>query len=165
MDLGMDMWKYYGITHTDHTVMNPLSLEKTRELVGLLRLPEGGRVLDVACGKADSTAEFAAPEVSRTGSLEFTSETDVYSLGMLLSQLFLFPCDPLFTITAAQRPSPRKLEELRQWSPLYARLWQSGLPARFQMATAENPGDRYSSATQLWADVVKCLAEAGLNTA
>ena len=37
MDLGMDMWKYYGITHTDHTVMNPLSLEKTRELVGLLR--------------------------------------------------------------------------------------------------------------------------------
>ena len=50
MDLGMDMWKYYGITHTDHTVMNPLSLEKTRELVGLLRLPEGGRVLDVACG-------------------------------------------------------------------------------------------------------------------
>jgi SAM-dependent methyltransferase len=53
MDLGMDMWKYYGITHTDHTVMNPLSLEKTRELVGLLRLPEGGRALDVACGKAE----------------------------------------------------------------------------------------------------------------
>ena len=53
MDLGMDMWKYYGITHTDHTVMNPLSVEKMRELVGLLRLPEGGRVLDVACGKAE----------------------------------------------------------------------------------------------------------------
>lgn len=53
MDLGMDRWKYYGITHTDHTVMNPLSLEKIRELVGLLRLPEGGRVLDVACGKAE----------------------------------------------------------------------------------------------------------------
>jgi len=53
MDLGMDMWKYYDITHTDHTVMNPLSLEKTRELVGLLRLPTGGRVLDVACGKAE----------------------------------------------------------------------------------------------------------------
>jgi len=53
MDLGMDMWKYFGITHADHTVMNPLSLEKTRELVGLLRLPEGGRVLDVACGKAE----------------------------------------------------------------------------------------------------------------
>jgi SAM-dependent methyltransferase len=33
--------------------MNPLSLEKTRELVGLLRLAEGGRVLDVACGKAE----------------------------------------------------------------------------------------------------------------
>jgi SAM-dependent methyltransferase len=53
MDLGMDMWKYYGITHTDHTVMNPMSLEKSRELVELLRLPAGGRVLDVACGKAE----------------------------------------------------------------------------------------------------------------
>jgi len=53
MDLGMDMWKYYGITHTDHSVMNPLSLAKTRELVNLLRLPEGGRVVDVACGKAE----------------------------------------------------------------------------------------------------------------
>jgi SAM-dependent methyltransferase len=53
MDLGMDMWKYYGITHTDHTVMNPMSLDKTRELVELLRLPAGGRVLDMACGKAE----------------------------------------------------------------------------------------------------------------
>lgn len=53
MDLGMDMWKYFGITHTDHTVMDPMSLSKTQELVDLLRLPEGGRVLDVACGKAE----------------------------------------------------------------------------------------------------------------
>jgi SAM-dependent methyltransferase len=53
MDLGMDMWKYFGITHTDHTIMDPLSVEKTRELVGLLRLPGGGHVLDVACGKAE----------------------------------------------------------------------------------------------------------------
>ena len=51
--MDMDMWKYYGITHTDHAVMNPMSLEKTRELVELLRLPDGGRILDVACGKAE----------------------------------------------------------------------------------------------------------------
>ncbi len=49
----MDMWKYFGITHTDHTVMNPMSLAKTKELIDLLRLPDGGRVLDVACGKAE----------------------------------------------------------------------------------------------------------------
>jgi len=24
----MDMWKYFGITHIDHTVMNPMSLAK-----------------------------------------------------------------------------------------------------------------------------------------
>ena len=48
MDLGMDMWKYYGITHTDHTVMNPLSLAKTREMLDVLRLAEGDHILDVA---------------------------------------------------------------------------------------------------------------------
>ena len=44
----MDMWKFFGITHTDHTVMNPMSLAKTKELIDLLRLPDGGRILDVA---------------------------------------------------------------------------------------------------------------------
>ena len=53
MDMDMDMWKYFGITHTDHTVMNPMSLRKTRELVDQLRLPDGAQVLDVACGKAE----------------------------------------------------------------------------------------------------------------
>lgn len=51
--MDMDMWKYFGITHTDHRVMNPMSLGKISELIDLLRLPEGGRVLDVACGKAE----------------------------------------------------------------------------------------------------------------
>lgn len=68
MDMGMDRWKYFGITHTDHTIMNPLSLEKTRELVGLLRLPAGGRVLDVACGKAEFLCLVAeAYDVQGTG--------------------------------------------------------------------------------------------------
>ena len=49
----MDMWKYYGITHTDHTVMNPMSLGKTKELIERLCLLDSGRVLDVACGKAE----------------------------------------------------------------------------------------------------------------
>jgi len=49
----MDMWKYFGITHADHTLKNPTSLAKTEELIELLRLPDGGRVLDVACGKAE----------------------------------------------------------------------------------------------------------------
>jgi SAM-dependent methyltransferase len=66
MDLGMDMWKYYGITHTDHTVMNPMSVGKIRELVKLLRLPAGGRVLDVACGKAEFLC-LVAEEYSVTG--------------------------------------------------------------------------------------------------
>ncbi|MFP5520412.1 MAG: SAM-dependent methyltransferase [Bdellovibrionia bacterium] len=53
MDLKMDMWKYYGLTHVDHTIMNPMSMVKTQRLIELLRLPKGGRVLDIACGKAE----------------------------------------------------------------------------------------------------------------
>ena len=51
--MALDMWKYFGITHTDHTVMNPTSVAKTEELLELLCLSGGGRVLDVACGKAE----------------------------------------------------------------------------------------------------------------
>jgi cyclopropane fatty-acyl-phospholipid synthase-like methyltransferase len=48
----MDTWKYYGITHRDHLVCNPTSEAKLDELVGLLPLKLGARVLDIACGKA-----------------------------------------------------------------------------------------------------------------
>lgn len=64
----MDTWKYYGITHTDHTIMNPMSLTKTKELIELLSLPSGGRVLDVACGKAEFLCLVAERyEVTGTG--------------------------------------------------------------------------------------------------
>jgi SAM-dependent methyltransferase len=64
----MDTWKYFGITHTDHTIMNPMSLAKTKELIDLLSLPDGGRVLDVACGKAEFLCLVAERyEVTGTG--------------------------------------------------------------------------------------------------
>ncbi len=49
----MDMWKFFGITHTDHTVMDPMSLAKTNEVIELLKLEKGSKVLDIACGKAE----------------------------------------------------------------------------------------------------------------
>ena len=64
----MDMWKYFGITHTDHTVMNPMSLAKTGELIERLHLPDSSRVLDVACGKAEFLCLVAERyEVGGTG--------------------------------------------------------------------------------------------------
>lgn len=66
--MDMDIWKHFGITHTDHRIMNPMSLAKTGELIELLRLPEGGRVLDVACGKAEFLCLVAERyEVTGTG--------------------------------------------------------------------------------------------------
>lgn len=56
----MDIWKYYGITHRDHLICNPTSEAKLDELVGLLRLPDDARVLDVACGKAELLCRIAA---------------------------------------------------------------------------------------------------------
>jgi SAM-dependent methyltransferase len=55
----MDIWKYYGVTHTDHVFCNPMSGEKFDRLIRLLRLPPGARVLEVASGKGEFLARLA----------------------------------------------------------------------------------------------------------
>jgi len=49
----MDIWRYYAISHRDHVVCNPSSVEVLDELIELLRLPAGARVLDIGCGKGE----------------------------------------------------------------------------------------------------------------
>jgi SAM-dependent methyltransferase len=49
----MDRWRFFDITHTDHVICNPLSIAALDEMVGLLDLPPGPRVLDIACGKGE----------------------------------------------------------------------------------------------------------------
>lgn len=55
----MEMWKYYGITHRDHTICNPLTVEKLDEICALIGLQAGSRVLDIACGKAELLVRLA----------------------------------------------------------------------------------------------------------
>ncbi len=55
----MDTWKYRRIAHRDHLVCNPTSESKLDELVALLDLPAGARVLDIACGKAELLCRIA----------------------------------------------------------------------------------------------------------
>lgn len=55
----MDTWKYFDITHREHVVCNPTSDEKVARLVELLRLPEGVRVVDIACGKGEFLIRLA----------------------------------------------------------------------------------------------------------
>jgi SAM-dependent methyltransferase len=55
----MDHWKFYAITHGDHLICNPLSEAKLDELIGLLDLPPGARVLDIASGKAELLLRLA----------------------------------------------------------------------------------------------------------
>ena len=49
----MDMWRYYDITHQEHVLCNPSNMEKYRQLVSLLRIEPGGKLLDIASGKAE----------------------------------------------------------------------------------------------------------------
>jgi SAM-dependent methyltransferase len=49
----MDRWRFFDITHADHVVCNPLSLAALDEMIGLLDLAPGARVLDIACGKGE----------------------------------------------------------------------------------------------------------------
>jgi SAM-dependent methyltransferase len=55
----MDMWKFYDITHREHVICNPTSEEKLDRLVKLLRLPDGARVVDIACGKGEFLIRLA----------------------------------------------------------------------------------------------------------
>ncbi len=49
----MDLWKFFDVSHRDHVVCNPTSVQKLDELIELLDLRPGARVLDIACGKAE----------------------------------------------------------------------------------------------------------------
>jgi SAM-dependent methyltransferase len=51
--MALDIWKYYGVTHRDHIVMNPTSEAKTDDFIGLLPLEPGAHVLDIASGKGE----------------------------------------------------------------------------------------------------------------
>ena len=49
----MDMWKFYAITHKNHLICNPMNKDKFEMLCSLLKLKQGARVLDIACGKGE----------------------------------------------------------------------------------------------------------------
>ena len=49
----VDRWKFFDITHRDHVLCNPMSLDKFGELVDLLRLEPGAQVLEIATGKGE----------------------------------------------------------------------------------------------------------------
>lgn len=55
----MDTWKFFDITHRDHVICNPSSVGKVDELIGLLDLRPGPRVLDVASGKGEFMVRVA----------------------------------------------------------------------------------------------------------
>ena len=55
----MDTWKYFAITHADHVICNPMSIERIDELVGLLALPPGARVWEAASGKGELLVRLA----------------------------------------------------------------------------------------------------------
>ncbi|MEN6623184.1 MAG: class I SAM-dependent methyltransferase, partial [Smithella sp.] len=63
----MDMWKFFDITHREHIIINPTSLEKLDQLITLLRLKPGARVLDIATGKGEFLIRLAERYRQMTG--------------------------------------------------------------------------------------------------
>ena len=55
----MDLWKFFDITHREHVVCNPMSVQKLEELIALQRLEPGNRVLEIATGKAEFIVRLA----------------------------------------------------------------------------------------------------------
>ena len=63
----MDMWKFFNITHREHILCNPMSLEKLEQLITLLPLKPGARVLDIATGKGEFLIRLAERYRQMTG--------------------------------------------------------------------------------------------------
>src|SRR5512142_436520 len=63
----MDMWKFFNITHREHILCNPMSLEKLEQLIALLPLRPGARVLDIATGKGEFLIRLAERHPQITG--------------------------------------------------------------------------------------------------
>ena len=72
----MDMWRFYDVTHRDHSICNPSSGAKLDHLVEQLRLSAGSRVVDIACGKGEFLIRLA-------------EAYDVSCLGIDLSPFFI----------------------------------------------------------------------------
>lgn len=64
----MDLWKFFDITHREHVFCNPMSIEKFEELIALLRLEPGDRVLDIAAGKGEFIIRLAERGPASPGS-------------------------------------------------------------------------------------------------
>jgi SAM-dependent methyltransferase len=61
----VDTWKFYDLTHRDHVLCNPLSDAKLDEMIRLMNVPRGARVLDVACGKGELLVRLAERHSTR----------------------------------------------------------------------------------------------------
>lgn len=55
----MDKWKFFDITHREHILCNPMNIEKFEQLIALLRLRPGARVLEIATGKGEFIIRLA----------------------------------------------------------------------------------------------------------
>ena len=55
----MDRWKYFDITHKQHVLCNPMSVQKFDELIALLQLNPGAKVLEIAAGKGEFIIRLA----------------------------------------------------------------------------------------------------------
>ncbi len=63
----MDMMKFFGITHLEHLICDPMSPEKLEQLIALLPLKPGARVLDMATGKGEFLIRLAERYPGMTG--------------------------------------------------------------------------------------------------
>jgi hypothetical protein len=59
----VDLSKFFAITHETHTFCNPIGAEAIDELIEICALPAAGRIVDIACGKA----EFLVRTLQRWG--------------------------------------------------------------------------------------------------
>ena len=135
------------IAHGELSLWNPLSEAALDETIALLEPPPGGRVLDVACGRAEVLRRLAERfEVEATG---YDSDAALIESGPPGLELLVRdtpppgPFDVVLCIAASHALGGASVDELPDYSGLMRAAEQAGLTPLHSSVASEADWDRY----------------------
>jgi tetratricopeptide (TPR) repeat protein len=124
---------------------------------GIARLLDADSV-STAAGETYLTPRYASPEQRQGGALSVAS--DVYSLGVLLSELL---APPAIASAGAELPTHPPSARAKRDGVRWAKRLRGDLDAIVRRATATDPAQRYASAERLAEDIDRYFARQPLH--
>lgn len=100
--------------------------------------------------------KYSAPELGLHSTGKRRPQADVFSLGMIVSELLLLTKDETLTVFEPARPQRR---QLLKTSGAFRMVAESGITKVLAKATHRNPSTRHRTLEELWSDLEKSLPD------